>query len=260
MKTDRETAEVVRSWMKEPVELNDAGLHRVLAQVPDTPQRRYRWLWPFKWRPFAPSATRSADVREVAPTGRSLNMLNATRVAALAAVLALGGTLVFVSGPFGPPEPAVVPGAEAPADPMAAAHFTGTVVVTREKDRTVTTLGDRFKETWIAVWRNAMTDPRVSGDGETLDYLETIAGDGRSFISHSAAGRLTNDEGSFALECTGGGDVEMAMNGVIACWYTGEAGYEGLTAFVVLTSTDAGFDAEGWIFPGDPPPPLDYEA
>jgi hypothetical protein len=31
MTTDRETAEVLRSWMKEDVRLNDAGVHRVLA-------------------------------------------------------------------------------------------------------------------------------------------------------------------------------------------------------------------------------------
>ena len=34
MTNERETAEVIRTWMKEEVQLDDAGVHRVLAPVP----------------------------------------------------------------------------------------------------------------------------------------------------------------------------------------------------------------------------------
>jgi hypothetical protein len=129
MTTDRETAEVIRSWMKEEVQLNDAGIHRVLARLPDTPQRRHRWLWPLDWHPFAPGATRSADVQGVQATGRRPGPIPATTdsphivtgrtrlmfspvkaIIASALAFALGGAFL-IAQPFGQQE-GLAPGAE----------------------------------------------------------------------------------------------------------------------------------------------------
>jgi hypothetical protein len=129
MTTDRETAEVIRSWMKEEVRLNDAGIHRVLARLPDTPQRRHRWLWPLDWHPFAPGATRSADVQGIQATGRQPGPMPATTdgshivtgrtrlmfspvkaIIAGALAFALGGAFL-VAQPFGQQE-GLAPGAE----------------------------------------------------------------------------------------------------------------------------------------------------
>jgi hypothetical protein len=105
-----------------------------------------------------------------------------------------------------------------------------------------------------------VTDPRLAGTGTAMDYLETITvPDGSSFVTHSGVGRLVNEGGSFALECTGGGTME-AGSGIIACWYEGEDAYDGLTAFEVMTLNASGnFDVVGWVFPADRPPLLEYE-
>jgi hypothetical protein len=173
--------------------------------------------------------------------------------------LSLAGTVIFML--LGGPGGIVLAQEDEALDPMAPASFTGTVVAWDAGDRSIEVLPDRTIERWIAEFENTMTDPRVSGLGETLDYLESIeAADGRVFLSHAGYGRLTNDGGSFALECTGAGTLEAAMEGAIACWYVGEAGYEGLTAFMLLTMRpDGDFDAEGWICPGGPPPEHEYE-
>lgn len=129
MTTDRETAEVIRSWMKEGVQLNDAGIHRVLARLPDTPQRRHRWLWPLDWHPFAPGATRSAGAHGVQATGRRPGPIPATTdgshivtgrtrlmfspvkaIIAGALAFALGGAFL-IAQPFGQQE-GLAPGAE----------------------------------------------------------------------------------------------------------------------------------------------------
>jgi hypothetical protein len=109
MTTDRETAEVIRSWMKEEIRLDDAGVHRVLARLPDTAQRRHRWLWLLDWRPFASGATRSAAVYGAEATGRGAESIVAasdylptitgrTRVMLSPVKAIIGGVLVFALG------------------------------------------------------------------------------------------------------------------------------------------------------------------
>ena len=99
MTTEREAARVVREWMQEPTELDDRGLARVLEQLPDTPQRRHRWLRPLDWRPFGPGATRSAGPGGATLRWRNPNMLNATRLVAAIAIIAVSGSLALQVGP-----------------------------------------------------------------------------------------------------------------------------------------------------------------
>lgn len=109
MTTDRETAEVIRVWMKEEVPLDDAGIHRVLARLPDIPQRRHRWLWPLDWRPFASDATRDAGVHGVRmtdhrpgsmsdTTDRLPTATGRTRLMFSPVKAIVGGALVFAIG------------------------------------------------------------------------------------------------------------------------------------------------------------------
>ncbi len=261
MKNERQTAEVIRTWMKEEVELNDTGVHRVLARVPDTPQRKHRWLWPFDRRPFGPGATRSADAREATPDWRFRSMFTPIRVAAVTTVLALTGTLALVSGPLAPTGPAALPGAEGATVSMEPAHFTGLITAWDTGTTEVESLPDRTIQTWPVAWRNLTDDPRVNGEGESMDYLETIQGaDGVAVVSHSGHGRLTTDDGTWAVACEGAATSLESEDGYIFCWYEGEAAYEGLTAFVVLTMrSDGAFDTEGWIFPGQRPSLLPFE-
>lgn len=188
-------------------------------------------------------------------------MFTPVRIAAAMAVLALSGTLLLVSGSVEPPVVAPVPGAEAPDVSMEPAHYTGTVIAWDVGQTETEVLSDRRIERWLAAWDNRMSDPRVSGRGSTMDYLETIEGaDGTTVLSHTGVGRLETDDGSWAVECHGAASTLGADAGYIFCWYDGEDAYDGLTAFQVLSMTASGnFDAEGWIFPGERPPLLDFE-
>ena len=144
---------------------------------------------------------------------------------------------------------------------MEPAYFTGTVNPWDAGSTEVTQLPDRRIEQWLAGFDNTMTDPRVTGRGEAMDYLETIDGpDETVVLSHSGHGRVTNEDGSWALECYGVASSDTAGETRIFCWYDGESGYEGLTAFTILTRNAVGnFDTEGWIFPGERPPLLPLE-
>ena len=98
MKTERDTARLMREWMQEPAELDDRGLFDVLHQLPDTQQRRHRWLWPFDWRPFGVGATRSAGSAQDGSTRRSTHMLTATQFVSAAIVMTLGGAAALYVG------------------------------------------------------------------------------------------------------------------------------------------------------------------
>lgn len=180
-------------------------------------------------------------------------MLNPMRVAAITAVLALAGSLALVSGPFAPTQPPL--GAENVA-PMQSGHFTGTMTVWQDGAGETEYLADRTVERWRVKWTSDMTDPRLSGIGGAMDYLETIPNEGGAIAVHAGEGRQSNDEGAFAVECHGAASVDVA--GRIFCWYEGEEAYEGLTAFMILTESEADYEAEGWIYPGERPPLLEY--
>jgi hypothetical protein len=257
MRTERETARTIRGWMQEPAELDDRGLEQVLARLPDTPQRRHRWLWPLDWRPFGGGATRSAGPPGMTLTERTRTMLNPMRMAAITAVLALTGTLALVSGPLAPSQP--VPGAETPNVSVEPAHFSGTLTAWDAGAYETEVLDDRTVERWPVKWTSEMTDPRVSGSGEAMDYLETIrSSDGAAIATHTGVGRQSNDEGAYAVECQGVASLDADAR--IFCWYDGEEAYEGLTAFLILSGTGPSWDVEGWIYPGERPPLLEYES
>ena len=188
-------------------------------------------------------------------------MFTPIRVAAATAILALSGTLLLVSETVEPPVVGPAPGAETSDVSMEPAHYTGTVSAWDAGSTEVEVLPDRKIETWPAGWNSRMSDPRVSGRGLTMDYLETIEGaDGTTVLSHTGVGRLENAEGSWTVECHGAASALGADDGYIFCWFEGQDAYDGLTAFHVLTMNQGGnFDAEGWIVPGERPPLLDFE-
>ena len=187
-------------------------------------------------------------------------MFTPIRVAAVTAVLALTGTLAFLSGPLAPSEPVTPPAAETSAVSMDPGHFSGTVVAWQDGDSETEILADRTVERWRARWTSTMSDPRVSGQGEAADYLETIPVPGGGFIlAHTGLGQLTNDDGTWDIECQGAASMD-ADDSRIFCWQTGNGAYDGLTAFLILTGDGGGtWQAEGWVYPGQRPPFLEYE-
>jgi hypothetical protein len=164
----------------------------------------------------------------------------------------------MVADPFQPSVSVAPPGAETPAVSMEPASFTGTVRAWDKSAYETEILPDRTIDRWMVGFENEMSDPRLSGVGEAMDYLETIPSGAHAFFSHTGVGRLTNDGGTFAVECTGAGRYDS--EGYIACWYEGLEGYDGLTAFMLMRQRDpGGFDAEGWVYPAKRPPLLDYD-
>lgn len=263
MTNDRDLDTKVRTWLADPPPGppdRNAVHARVMDRLPETHQRRH-W-WPFKWNPFATGATRSADAHGPQPLGRSRTMFNATRVVAAAAIVALGGSALLIAGPLGPSEPLGPAGAEASTAPTEVVHFTGHVATGEGRVGEIETLPDRTIERgWQSTFYNTMSDPRVSGGGSAINYLETIEAGGFMFLSHASKGELVNDGGTFGLSCSGAGNgggsaSEEAPMGSIVCWYEGADGYDGLSAFVVLTSSSpvsGSWQADGWLFSGEVP-------
>ena len=115
MNVEHDTTRVVEAWLAEPEPpLDDRLIDQTIDRLPHAPQRR-RW-WPFRWFPLGIGATRSTDSSGPRPQGRYRSMFTATRVAAVVAIVALGGSLALVAGPLGSsPDIAPVPGAASPS-------------------------------------------------------------------------------------------------------------------------------------------------
>ncbi len=260
MKTERDTARIVHEWLREPAELDDRGLSRILDRLPDTPQRRHRWLWPFEWRPFGSGATRSAGTDEAIPKRRYKQMFTATNLAALTAALALTGSLALFAGSLGDPEPEPVPG-NVFAGIHNAKHFTGRVSASSGSGDLETRADRTIERDWPSTFTNTMTDDRMSGTGAAMNYLEDIQIEGGRYLSHASHGELVNDLGAFDFTCTGAGatgTVEAVgeSRAVITCWYEGKDLFRGMVAFTILSSStplSGVWDAEGWIWQGELP-------
>ena len=188
-------------------------------------------------------------------------MFTATRIVAAAAIVALGGSVLLIAGPPPPSETVAPPGAEAATVPTEVVHVTGHVAAGSADAGETESLPDRTIDWWSASFYNTMSDSRLSGAGSSTNYLETINVDGFSFLSHASKGELVNDGGTFSLSCAGAGNGQAVASeepptGTISCWYEGADGYDGLTAHVVLTSSnpDSGsWLADGWLFSGGVP-------
>jgi hypothetical protein len=98
MTADRDLDTQVRTWLEEPPAGppdRDAVFTRVRDRLPDTPQRRPRWLWPFDGHLPGAAAARHAGTPGVTTRGRVMQMFSATRVLMATTVLALSGVALF---------------------------------------------------------------------------------------------------------------------------------------------------------------------
>ena len=265
MTNDRDLETTVRAWLQEspPGPPDRRAVHaRVIDRLPQTHQRRH-W-WPLEWNPFVEGATRSARTMGPRPRWRSMTMFGTTGLVAVSAAVALAGGLLFVSTNVTPDDGAFVPGADAPVS-MEPAHFTGTVRGGGGFGD-IEELDDRIIERNSTGYStNAMSDSRLSGQGSSTSYLERILAEDLEYVTYSSRGELSNDGGAFQVSCSGAGtggtgaaDPNLGIS--LSCWYEGTGGYDGLTAFAVLTSSDVydgEWEAEGWILPAEPPPSLE---
>jgi len=199
-------------------------------------------------------------------------MFNATRIVAVVAVVALGGSLALVAGPLGQTDPAGVPSAPTPsASPEASdeVYFTGTLSFPNPLggDPGKTETGpDGIERNRGAAMETKWTssDPRFSGAGSiTTNYNDYIAESGEVIRVGWGTQELANDIGGWQQGIdVGAGVLRDPMGAVegddsrIAGWFDGVEGYEGQSAFVVFTiwgSATQGilWDYEGWIVPGD---------
>jgi hypothetical protein len=263
MTTDRETAEAIRSWLKEEVRLDDAGIHRALARLPDTPQRRHRWLWAFGWRPSAfgpirrPEGRRSCSTdqqlglvpattnRTTTATGRTRLMLSPVKaIIAGALVFALGGAYL-IAQPFGQPAGDGLSGAEVTTQTEAVV-----VTVTQECNTLARLITCEF----------TANDPRVTGSGghvfaQTITAQEQFGVPGTELGVYVLDAWINGPDGvwtghSYLVGNTGTGPVNALM------MLTGEGAYDGwsLVAFGTDPEADANHELTGLMYRGSLPP------
>jgi hypothetical protein len=231
-----------------------AVLGRALDRLPQTPQRR-RW-WPSRWLPFGTDATRSSVPTEPRVEGSTRMMLSATRMAALVAVLAVGGSLALVAGPLSPgPEVPGSPAAQVPG-PEAAAFFSGTGGVK------ILESGEESMVDGVEYLRGQVSQmlPRL------IEVDDPRVGGAQTFTQHAADyGGFGPTWGTFRIEDDAGawvGDVSGAWSGSgtwFSGWLTGEGAYEGLVQFYQAEGGPANIRFSGVIYPADSPP-LELEA
>ena len=178
-------------------------------------------------------------------------MFSAARVAALAAILALGGSLALASIAFDPAQ-GPVPGAPGAATPVVAVHVTGedgepTYLIDPAQEK----VGDvtQFRA-GLFTQTSTMDDPRVSGE-LTFSWSGDVYG--VPFVDAATEWgtmRIANEGGMWEGRCSGGqwGDTTS----ILSCWLTGSGDYEGLTYYRQFDwPPEVG--VRGIIFPGVPP-------
>jgi hypothetical protein len=183
-------------------------------------------------------------------------MFSIVRVAAVAAVLAVGGSLLLVAGPARPPaDPAVVSTVETDAlDPEDYAGFGGTWTLGGYEAGTLeeTDWGCRFRgERWSSPLE--VSDPRISGTWHMILNYDTFT-DGASYGVRSVSNTIVNDDGSWTG--TGTGFQDPTTEGLhYQVLLTGQGAHEGLSALIFLSqdSYSMTFDVDGVIFPGELP-------
>ena len=189
-------------------------------------------------------------------------MFTATRIAAVLAIVALGGSLALVAGPLGSsPDIAPVPGAASPsASPEAGdgTYFTGIMRFGYGMPQ-ASTVGDdgvrRFRdESFEVTWES--TDPRFSGSGETSNNSNVYLTDsGDEVTAGWGTSTLENEAGVWRSAGPGSG-VNAVTSSRFHQWFTGEGDFDGLSAYVVYEIEQPQtppyiWDYEGWIVPGD---------
>ncbi len=99
-------------------------------------------------------------------------------------------------------------------------------------------------------------DPRLSGPYEnSQDYYGFLPGSLGGAV-RSGTGRLTNEGGSWLAEFQGFTQPETHAytSTYYVTHYTGQGGYEGLSAMTIWLPTGTGaWDVEGVLFPGEMP-------
>jgi hypothetical protein len=197
-------------------------------------------------------------------------MFTATRVAAVVAIVALGGSLALVAGPLGPSaDTAPVPGAatSSPSPSPGAideTYFTGVMTVGLEgvegttevgPDDVIRNRGGQYDAEW---WS---TDPRFSGPGDytgnTNDYK--TGSDGVVSVGWGTMSVETEDGTWHSATPVGGvvrRPIATEIDTRIPVWFVGDGAYEGMTALVVYTIVPSTYppfrwNYEGWIVPGD---------
>ena len=243
----------IAQWLDErqrrlPPPDRGAVLGRALQQLPDTPQRR-RW-WRPRWLPFGFGATRSSALSKPRVEGRTTVMFSATRVAALVAIVALGGSLALVAGPLGPDAAGPdVPAIEAPGLEAASTFSGSTYVAIVESGEEVTIDGVDHMLGQVGQSTNLLEvdDPRLAGKQTFTQSAADYGGFGPTWGQM----RIEDDDGAWVGDLSGvwhGGSSDLSG------WLMGEGAYQGLLQYIDFETSGATVEFSGAIYPAETPP------
>ena len=143
------------------------------------------------------------------------------------------------------------------ADVLAPAVVTGTIraVAPNQSAQTETSPQPMVASTRNYGWTLSLEtdDPRLSGELEANSNYDVY---GSGATVRTLIGRLTNDGGSWTMAGQGftpGTGVSHYVN-----YFTGEHGYEGLSAMLIQRPAPGGWEVEGVIIPGAWPEPPEW--
>lgn len=245
----------LKDWLRDTTDTRadpNAAADKVVAQTPDTPQRR-RWLpWPPARHPkhHDPSTTRR--------TRLMFSPINAILAGALSLTL---GAALLISQPLGRQENGV-PGAA--AGPVAApAIFFGTFGMDVGRPVSLESAADGVHDDgWSFNYDGGFegsgwttSDSRMSGKLDWISNEETAPDGGVAGDISTTLMRIRNDEGSWTGLATWVSHDESGRS-VYSAWLTGAGAYEGLNAYVTMVDFQ---EILGFITPeGRPPAPAGF--
>lgn len=242
----------LRDWLRDTTDSTtdpNAAADKVVAQIPDTPQR-HRWLpWPPARRP---------KLNE--PNGRTRLMLSpVTAITIGALALTASGAFYLAQSPSDGAGP--VPAAEAgPGTPpqlfsgsLAMATDCNTPMQRPEIEVGPNARKERGQVFYCFVWET--TDPRLNGRSTVVWNNDIVYASGDTPQGMIGSGRelITTPDGTWEGTLTKlmfGDEIELESG-----WYVGGGGHDGLVAHVTLQ--DGGDSLWGYV--SDEPPPVPDE-
>jgi hypothetical protein len=270
--TDKQLGPVVKTWLTgtdRPPADSHRSTSQIMTRLPQREKRR-RW-WSFhrgttaiglpttdQTAEYQPTPIPATNGHSPTVTGRTQSMFSPAKAVTVGAlVFALGGAL-FVAQPFDQ-QGGGVPGAEAEA--VAPTWVTGDIRFapgcsgpdSSEMDGDV--LRVRNIECSPQTWTSS--DPRLTAEVARRYNEDTYQVDEGSISVGTDTADLRNDGGGWACSTIslleGSGDTSQRVTGdTVTC--TGDGGYAGLSAVLIIEQVGRSEGFSGLIFYGDIPP------
>ena len=236
----------LKDWLQDTTDSSsdpNASADKVVARLPEAPQRR-------RWLPWPPARRSDPD-----PQGRTRFMLSPAKAISLVAIVAIGASFAITQPLTTDPAPAP-PAADSPDTPVFPVAFSGSWMfgpqvgndLVETTGTGIKTRGDRY---WTPQVVEDMSDERLRGDVYAWGNDDWYGSGPR--VWHGGFS-IVNDQGEWHTVPTVVFDDPEGVRSGATYTFIGEGGYDGLVAIADFALDDQLWTINGYVIDGALPP------